>query len=70
MHPTTRAILQMILDYIDEEGGSPTLREIADAVGLQHASSVVRHLDHLEASGYISRTPRKSRSIKLERRPK
>ncbi len=70
MHPTTRAILQMITDYTEEEGGSPTLREIANAVGLAHASSVVRHLDHLEAAGLITRTPRKARAIRLMEKTK
>jgi DNA-binding MarR family transcriptional regulator len=43
----------------------PTLREIAEQVGLSHPSSVVRHLDRLTQWGLIERFPRQARSILL-----
>jgi SOS-response transcriptional repressor LexA len=44
---------QQILEYLQSCEHSPTLREIADAVGLKSASTVQQHLIWLEAQGAI-----------------
>jgi repressor LexA len=63
MHNTdTEQIFVFIKKYIDEIGYSPSLREIASGVYLS-VSSVLRHLDKLEAWGWITRDPNKARSI-------
>ena len=50
---------QMILDYIKEQvqlkGYPPSVREIAEAVGLASSSTVHGHLSRLESKGYIRR---------------
>ena len=46
---TTLEIFAFIRDYMALHLWAPTLREIADGCGLAHPSSVVRHLEHLEA---------------------
>lgn len=63
---TTRqeAILHYVLDYIQEEGYPPSIREIGDKFKIGSLRGVTVHLDALEKKGYIlrSNTPR---SIKI-----
>lgn len=60
---------QMILDYIKEEvnakGYPPSVREIAQAVGLASSSTVHGHLARIESKGYIRRDPTKPRAIEI-----
>lgn len=62
------AQLQRIYDFIvaffEDEGFSPSLMEIAEAVYMSR-SNVVRYLDLLEARGFLTRVPRTPRTIKL-----
>jgi SOS-response transcriptional repressor LexA len=44
-----------ILKYIEQADHSPTVREIAKAVGLKSPATVATHLDKLEADGLIRR---------------
>ena len=46
-------ILQFIIDYIQEHGYSPTIREIGAGVGLKSTSSVVYHLKCMLKCGMI-----------------
>lgn len=57
-------ILQYILDYVENEGYPPSIREIGRDFGIGSLRGVTVHLDALERKGYISRsnTPR---SIKV-----
>jgi repressor LexA len=58
-----------ILDYIKEEvrlkGYPPSVREIAEAVGLASSSTVHGHLARLETKGLIRRDPTKPRAIEI-----
>ncbi|RIK44303.1 MAG: repressor LexA [Chloroflexi bacterium] len=57
-----------ILGFITEkqqEGWTPSVREIADAVGLHSSAAVQKHLDSLERNGYIRRLPGKARLIQV-----
>ncbi|MBM7598509.1 repressor LexA [Virgibacillus halotolerans] len=60
---------QMIMDFIKNEvsakGYPPSVREIADAVGLASSSTVHGHLERLENKGYIRRDPTKPRAIEI-----
>ncbi|CDQ39920.1 MULTISPECIES: transcriptional repressor LexA [Virgibacillus] len=60
---------QMILDYIKDEvtkkGYPPSVREIAEAVGLASSSTVHGHLSRIESKGYIRRDPTKPRAIEV-----
>jgi len=60
---------QMILDYIKDEvqkkGYPPSVREIAQAVGLASSSTVHGHLARIESKGYIRRDPTKPRAIEI-----
>jgi repressor LexA len=58
---------QQILDYIRESmerrGFPPSMREIADAVGLKSASTVSYHFKILKEAGYLDRDPRLPRTV-------
>lgn len=58
-----------ILSFIKEEvrlkGYPPSVREIAEAVGLASSSTVHGHLERLENKGYIRRDPTKPRAIEV-----
>jgi repressor LexA len=53
--PRQRRVLQAIEAFRHSRGYSPTLREIADAVGLASVSSVSYYLSSLQDKGYLSR---------------
>src|ERR1017187_7077456 len=65
-HPLTPR-RQKILDFIGESmerrGYSPTLREVADAVGLKSVSTVSHHFKVLEQAGYLTRDARMPRTV-------
>lgn len=60
---------QMIFEFIQSEvrkkGYPPSVREIAQAVGLASSSTVHGHLKTIEQKGYIRRNPTKPRAIEL-----
>jgi repressor LexA len=64
---TTRQqeIWQFLVDYVDEHGYPPTVREIGEAVGLASPSTVHAHLANLERAGLLRRDPTKPRAIEL-----
>ncbi len=60
-----RQILGFIRQFIETNGCAPTLRDIADAIGVNSLSTVHEHLTTLESKGLIKRKYGKARSIKL-----
>lgn len=46
-------MLEAIIAYIDKHGYPPTVREIADMVGLKSTSSAHSHLIRMKAEGMI-----------------
>jgi len=65
-----RQTYDFIRTFIGEFGYSPTLQEIAGALGIAGNLGVLRHLDALERQGMIHRTPRNSRAIVLTEAPR
>jgi len=63
-------IWQFLVEYVDDHGYPPTVREIGDAVGLASPSTVHAHLANLERAGLIHRDPTKPRAIELVGRRK
>ncbi len=63
------AVQQKILDVIRESMSSrnyaPSMREIGESVGLSSTASVSHQLNKLELLGFISRDPRRPRTIDL-----
>lgn len=58
-------ILDFLRQYIQSNGSAPTLRIIADAVGVSSLATVHEHLAGLEKKGLITKNKGKSRSISL-----
>lgn len=61
---TTQSIHEFLQKYTDEHRKSPTIREIATGCFVS-VGTVMRHLDKLEAIGFIEREPNQARSIVL-----
>ena len=56
-------ILNFINQKIEKEGYSPSVREIASAVGLKSTSSVQHHINNLVSKGLLNKKPNISRSF-------
>jgi repressor LexA len=61
-------ILECISQAVSERGYPPSVREIADAVGLASTSAVHHHLLALEREGLLERGSRSSRALRLTAR--
>jgi repressor LexA len=62
-------ILDCIARTVEERGYPPSVREIADAVGLASTSAVHHHLIALERDGLLERGTHSSRALRLINRP-
>ncbi len=60
-----KQILGFIKQYIQSNGSAPTLKDIAEAIGVSSLATVHEHLQALEAKGLIIRKPGRSRAIEL-----
>ena len=60
-----RQILQFVVEFMEDSGVTPTMREIASRFGFSAPASVGRHLDALEKKGYIRRHEGRARGIEL-----
>ena len=59
-----RHILGFITDK-QQEGWTPSVREIGEAVGLHSSAAVQKQLDTLERKGYLRRLPGKARLLQV-----
>jgi repressor LexA len=62
-------VLDFILSTVEERGYPPSVREIADAVGLASPSTVHAHLEALQRKGYIRKDATKPRAIEVHYAP-
>lgn len=60
-----RQVFEYLVTTTEEQGYPPSMREIAAAVGLKSASTVLFHLRALEETGYIQRAPHRNRAVTL-----
>ncbi|MBE2183556.1 MAG: repressor LexA [Anaerolineae bacterium] len=60
-----RNILRFMETFIDQKGYPPTIRQIGEAVGIDSTSVVNYNLNKLVQAGYLERTGRTSRGIRL-----
>jgi len=60
-----RDVLSILEEYLQQHGDPPSIREIANRLGLTGTVSVVQHLNALERKGYIRRSKANSRGITL-----
>jgi SOS-response transcriptional repressor LexA len=58
-----KAILRFVRSYWKKEGHSPTIQEIADAVGLSSPNATRNHLFTLQTAGFITMKPKVARAI-------
>lgn len=63
-------ILQVIQNELSARSYPPSVREIADKVGLKSPSTIKHHLDALERGGYLQRIPGLPRALELSPRAK
>lgn len=66
MEPLSRRqqeVLTTINNHLTQHGQSPSVKEIANQLGLAGNLTVVQHLNALERKGYIRREGKQSRSI-------
>lgn len=60
-----RQIIDYLAQYIQQQGFSPTLHEIADAIGVSSLATVHEHLEALERKGVIKKYEGAVRGIEL-----
>jgi repressor LexA len=58
-------IWNYLIEYVDDHGYPPTVREIGEEVGLASPSTVHAHLANLERAGLLRRDPTKPRALEL-----
>lgn len=58
-------IIEVIRESMTRRNYAPSMREIGEAVGLSSTASVSHQLNNLELRGFISRDPRRPRTIDL-----
>ena len=58
-----REIFDFISGFVDEQGYSPSLEEIAAAFGLSSVATVHKHVKHLVDKGYLRKAWNRSRSV-------
>lgn len=64
-------LLQFIGDFLNEHSYAPSYREIMAALGYKSVSTVAVHVDGLISKGYLTKSDKSARSIRLgaERTP-
>lgn len=59
------SVYSFLVDYIQQNGYAPSIREICAGTGLRSTSSVHSHLEMLKMMGQIEMEENTSRSIRL-----
>lgn len=59
------ALLNFLQDFTEENGISPTYREIVAGLGYSSVSVVAEHIDNLVEKGVIRKVPGASRSLEI-----
>ena len=60
-----KLILDFLISYMEENGESPSYREIATGVGLSSVASVAEHIDNLIEKGVLRKNPGEARSLEV-----
>ncbi|WP_375426411.1 transcriptional repressor LexA [uncultured Friedmanniella sp.] len=63
--PRQRRILEVIKHAVDARGYPPSIREMAESVGLASSSSVAHQLKVLEQKGFLRRDPHRPRALEV-----
>ena len=60
-----RRVLQVIRESVQQRGYPPSMREIAEAIGLTSTSTVSHHLSTLQRKGYLHRDVGRARTVEV-----
>ena len=60
-----QALLNYLQDFEEENGYSPSYREIQNGLGLSSVSAVAEHVDNLVAKGVLRKVPGAARSLEV-----
>ena len=64
-----RQVLDVIRDFIDTNGYSPSLEEIGSRLGLSSVATVHKHVSHLVEKGFLQKAWNRSRSVEPVEEP-
>lgn len=59
------AVLNYLEDFTEENGYSPSYREIMTGLGLSSVSAVAEHIDNLVSKGVLKKVPGAARSLEV-----
>lgn len=59
------AVLDFLQDFTEENGYSPSYREIMSGLGLSSVSAVAEHIDNLVSKGVLKKVPGAARSLEI-----
>ncbi|MBR2830928.1 hypothetical protein IKE83_01055 [Candidatus Saccharibacteria bacterium] len=59
------AVLDFLEDFTEENGYSPSYREIMTGLELSSVSAVAEHIDNLVAKGVLKKVPGAARSLEV-----
>ncbi len=65
LHPKRLEILKLLAQRAWVPGRTPSMREIAQAVGLRSSQTIYHHLNRLEEEGYVERLEDRPRTPRL-----
>ncbi len=67
--PRQAEVLAEVRRFLAEKGYPPSLRELAEVLGVSGTTAVDYHLERLRTKGRIERDPRVSRGIRIRCSP-
>ncbi len=59
------ALLNFLEDFTEENGYSPSYRELQAGLGLSSVSAVAEHIDNLVSKGVLKKVPGAARSLEV-----
>jgi repressor LexA len=62
-----KEILEFVTEFIEREGYSPSMEEIAKHFHFASLNAVFKHLEAIEARGYLHRDANRARSIEVKK---
>ena len=60
-----QAVLDFLQDFMEENGYTPSYREIMVGLGLSSVSAVAEHIENLVAKGVLAKNPGEARSLTI-----
>lgn len=67
MRDEAKYVFDTIVEYINTNGYSPSVRELCELTGKNSPATIHYHLKRLKEQGYITYNEKKSRTIRIIR---